>query len=291
MTPQGGAHGTGNVFKMKTDGTAFMVLHEFNSDGTEGLNPEGSLFCLGDNLYALASTGGAFDKGNIFKIGLDGSGFTVMHDFNGSDGGLPSYNNLIAVNNILYGSTTGGGIGDLGVVFKFALPVTTPVDLLSFTVSAASNGNLLRWQMADPGATDGFEIQVSTDGKAFTDLYFMQAHGSSGAYQFTDAGNYNVPVVYYRLRQLKADTHVDYSGVVSLKRDKMGHLSVFPNPANGWIRLDNATGNIVIFNGAGKAVIEQKSDGMKTDIDVRGLPAGIYFIIDSKGNKLRFIKQ
>ena len=53
----------------------------------------------------------------IFKIKLDGSGYTKLLDFNGTNGQYP-LGSLFYDGTYLYGTTTNGGVYDEGIIFK-----------------------------------------------------------------------------------------------------------------------------------------------------------------------------
>jgi len=107
----------GNVFKIKPDGTGYDTLINFN--GFNGGHPAGSLTLAGGLLYGMTSAGGA-GNGNIFKIKTDGTGFDTLSNFNkGANNGATPYGSLIVIGGCLYGTTSGGGAGTFGEVFKF----------------------------------------------------------------------------------------------------------------------------------------------------------------------------
>jgi uncharacterized repeat protein (TIGR03803 family) len=82
MTEGGGEYGAGTIFKVKKDGTNFTVLHHFN--GADGAHPSGNLVEGSEGfLYGMTQYGGdSFNSGTIFKIGGDGTGFTVLRHLN-----------------------------------------------------------------------------------------------------------------------------------------------------------------------------------------------------------------
>jgi uncharacterized repeat protein (TIGR03803 family) len=93
-------------------------LHEFA--GGNGRYPYGSLTLSGSTLYGMTYYGGDDDLGVVFKIETDGTGFSLLHEFAGgaNDGRYP-YGSLTLSGSTLYGMTYhGGGVDDLGVVFK-----------------------------------------------------------------------------------------------------------------------------------------------------------------------------
>jgi uncharacterized repeat protein (TIGR03803 family) len=120
MTPQGGSSDLGTVFKMKTDGSDFKLLYSFTG-GTDGRLPGGSLTLSldGSTLYGMTSEGGSGGYGTVFQIKTDGSGFKLLHEFSGSDGGYPYGSLTLSLDGFtLYGMTSWGGSGGYGTVFQ-----------------------------------------------------------------------------------------------------------------------------------------------------------------------------
>jgi uncharacterized repeat protein (TIGR03803 family) len=68
-TYAGGANGAGAVFSIKTNGTGFIALHDFNG-GSEGANPWASLVLSGDSVYGTTYNGGASNVGTLFRLAL-----------------------------------------------------------------------------------------------------------------------------------------------------------------------------------------------------------------------------
>ena len=65
-TQGGGTNGAGTLFKLKTDGTGFVVLHHFNAS-TDGYDSFGSLMISSNVIYGTAAFGGTAGSGTIFK--------------------------------------------------------------------------------------------------------------------------------------------------------------------------------------------------------------------------------
>jgi uncharacterized repeat protein (TIGR03803 family) len=114
------SNGGGIIFKIKTDGTGFVDLLDFT--GTNGVNPEGSLFSDGTFMYGTTYAGGAHTYGVIFKIMPDGTGYSNLLDFAGppTTGSQPC-GSFISVGTCLYGTTYAGSVavGNNGAVFKY----------------------------------------------------------------------------------------------------------------------------------------------------------------------------
>ncbi len=109
----------GAVVKVNTDGTGSAVIHEFTGGANDGRAPYyGAMTLDGSVLYGMTVRGGDDDKGTVFKVNTDGTGFSLLHEFGAtSDGALP-YGQPTLVGNTLYGMTYGGGAHDKGTVFK-----------------------------------------------------------------------------------------------------------------------------------------------------------------------------
>jgi uncharacterized repeat protein (TIGR03803 family) len=169
----GGSSASGTVFALKTDGSAFRVLHTFtaqtaNRNGhltnTDGAHPESGLLLSGDTLYGTAQYGGSAGVGTVFALKTDGSSFDVLHSFsatsvlgsNGSnsDGAFPA-SELILSGNMLYGSATGGGSSGSGTLFSIELPVAPP----QLTISSSGPTVTLTW----PTNAAGFTLQSTTN--------------------------------------------------------------------------------------------------------------------------------
>jgi uncharacterized repeat protein (TIGR03803 family) len=97
----------------------FAKLHDHVPNAL-GANPSGSLIISGGTLYGTTSSGGASGYGTIFKINPDGTGFTLLKEFAGTDGASP-YGALISVGGVFYGTTSGGGDSGNGTIFSFGL--------------------------------------------------------------------------------------------------------------------------------------------------------------------------
>jgi len=115
----GGANGDGALFSMQTDGTNFQVLHSFGSFLHDGAVPTANLTLIGSTLLGVASTGGDFGAGAVFRVSTDGSGYQVLHSFGGSaQAGTSPTGSLILLGEKLYGTTATGGANGKGEVFS-----------------------------------------------------------------------------------------------------------------------------------------------------------------------------
>lgn len=154
LAAEGGANGTGTLYRLRQDGSAFEVLHDFpalvdnettpdtNSDGAQ---PVAALTDGGDGrLYGVAAIGGNNGYGTVFVFDLATLAFTVLHHFDLDDGSQPTGELLLAQNGDLYGTTAFGGnlqcglSGGCGTIFTIARDGTGFTSLFSFSYSDGS---------------------------------------------------------------------------------------------------------------------------------------------------------
>ncbi len=193
-----GATGGGSVFAISTEGTGFRNLHPFSADGAGGRHPVGRLVLSGRTLYGTTSGGGAGAVvslyGTVFALNTDGSGFVVLHWFNGRDEGSDPWGGLALWDNTLYGITTfsgtnGPGGQNVGDIFAVATDGTAFTVLHKFNVSTngsapngqnpwgtlALSGNRL-YGTTSAGGTANHGTVFSLE--IVTDLSFAPYHGS-----------------------------------------------------------------------------------------------------------------
>ena len=150
VTETGGTAQSGTVFRMTLAG-AVSTLYTFCAQScSTGDRPMGGLIQGKDgNLYGTTSGGGAANGGTIFQIGLAGA-LTKLHDFCTNktevcvDGNNPEGSLIQARNGILYGTASGGGPSNGGVVYTLQLPYsctnTAPVTISSIDSASAYGG-------------------------------------------------------------------------------------------------------------------------------------------------------
>jgi uncharacterized repeat protein (TIGR03803 family) len=105
--------GCGTLYSVSTSGTE-KVLYRFRG-GSHGANPVASLLDMNGTLYGNLSSGGNvcgsgtyhFGCGMIYSMTTGGKNERTVHNFSGSDGATP--NDLIDVNDVVYGTTSRGG--------------------------------------------------------------------------------------------------------------------------------------------------------------------------------------
>lgn len=183
VTAAGGDAGIGDagtVYKINTDGTGYTVLHEFAGGTEDGATPYTPVTVNGTTLFGATYAGGDAGRGAVFKMNVDGTDLTLLHEFaGGADDGSGPISPMVLKGSTLYGSTQVGGAADWGTLFKVDVDGTNYAVLHEFkggseggdVQSLTLNGNSLF------GATIG----------AFPPSHF----GSVFAYDLTSPGDFD----------------------------------------------------------------------------------------------------
>jgi uncharacterized repeat protein (TIGR03803 family) len=190
----GGKEGSGTVFKLNTDGSEFSVLHHFargtlgkhprwftNSDGA---CPQSALVVVRNTVYGMTCDGGMNGQGTLFKVGTDGTGFTVLDTFpsNGLDdsSGGTSPGPLICAGETLYGIPSGELCRTWGPMFKVNLDGSDLTKMCLFTNGGGMgpvtglqpvDGAFYGTTMFGGGKGGGIIFKVNTDGTGLRVLH------------------------------------------------------------------------------------------------------------------------
>ena len=116
--PAGNLYGTtaNAVYKVDTAGQ-LTWLYGFTG-GVDGSGPNGVIRDSAGNLYGNTANGGAGGAGVVYKLDAAGQE-TVLYSFMPGPGGTHPWAGVIGDSaGNLYGTTTGGGSADMGVVYK-----------------------------------------------------------------------------------------------------------------------------------------------------------------------------
>ncbi len=143
VTLRGGTANDGTIFRIRTDGTGFGKLFDFNTVTQFADSPFGDLVTDGIYLYGMTyfgGVGGTNDYGTLFRIATNGTGFTRLHDFTTLANGWLPYGSPLLIGSTLFGLTQQGGAGDQGTIFRYILPVSGPPTITSFTPTSGPVG-------------------------------------------------------------------------------------------------------------------------------------------------------
>jgi uncharacterized repeat protein (TIGR03803 family) len=195
---QGKYDGNGTVFAVNTDGTDFRTLHVF--DGTnDGMRPACKMVVSGATMYGTTEQqSGGNNAGTIFKMNLDGSGYTTLHRFTRPIGAFPEWTNvdgiyldsdLLLSGNTLYGTAHTGGQWNKGTVFAINTDGSDFHILHCFEGTHDGGGPLalVEFKRRLYGAASfggivgkGSLFSIGKDGTGFTNVYTFEK-GMDGA--------------------------------------------------------------------------------------------------------------
>jgi len=193
MTSRGGTHHSGVIFAMDTNGLGLTVLHHFDGEDVDnGALPWGSLVEDSGILYGMTYNGGVTNRGVVFSISPDGSGYTNLHVFLGGPGeGKHPKSDLLVDGGQLYAVTSEGGTNNVGVVFTMALDGSGYANLYEFSGSDGDGqfpsgrlikkGNYLYGTAI--GGTDnaGVLFALSTSGGTENMMWYFSGEAGDGA--------------------------------------------------------------------------------------------------------------
>lgn len=161
----GGTNGSGTVFSLAPDGSAFSVLYSFtalnSNTNSDGMQPCGGLILSSNGwLYGTTRFGGPsgsfratqapVGSGTIFKLETNGASFTVLHAFDvfsnttispaNNDGASPDAALLSGSDGKLYGTTPEAGSGGAGTIFSLGTDGINYTVLRAFDTTPFSAG-------------------------------------------------------------------------------------------------------------------------------------------------------
>lgn len=152
-------------------------------------------------LYGVGETGGSANAGVVWKMNTDGTGYAVLHSFDGATGGKnPRCRLVLHANGDLYGTTTFGGTADKGTAFRIATDGTF-TKLADFTgtngerprtLIAGRNGTLAGVTETGGQEGKGTIFEMTVDGTLTTLHHFGGVGGyiPSGPMLLASDGNF-----------------------------------------------------------------------------------------------------
>ncbi len=183
-----------------------------------------------------------------------------------------------------------------------------PVELLSFTATKRGNNAELKWTTATEQNNQGFEVQVSVDGKNYERLGFVESRVGSSAmkqdYSFTDARSSKNGVQYYRLKQ------VDFDGTSKIYGPKTVNFGdivaaspseAYPNPFKDKLRVnisspERGVATIKLYTATGRLL---KTEALHVEAGVNDSPLalantayepGLYMLVIELNGRQQTIK-
>ena len=175
-----------------------------------------------------------------------------------------------------------------------------------FNTSLKDNNVLVQWQVNNLQPTDKYEIEVSKDGKGFTNLGegISQISGSVASYKFL----YNlVPnfsgKLFFRIKQTDNAGKILYSEIriINCNKNLIATYSAYPNPSVTGVNIQfikdtDGDYHVELINSTGQLIFQKKytlNKGGSINIEWTKKPAsGIYFlkVRDVKNNLAQIVR-
>jgi len=176
----GGSNNLGTIFKLNKDGNGYTNLHNFTGSGSDGAAPLAGLLKGSDGaLYGTTSQGGSNNVGTVFKLNIDGSGYSVLRQLSTlfGEGRNPQAGLLEGSDGALYGTTYAGGSNSVGTAFKLEKNGTLYRVIVGFSSNA---GDATGPQGGVALGTNGLLYGTTRNGGAygFGTIYNLHHDGS-----------------------------------------------------------------------------------------------------------------
>jgi hypothetical protein len=249
---------------------------------------------LGDSINPVfkveANTGAIFDFVSTFFLGVGFSNsagaYWLTSDSAASDDAMWIYNADSTVKT--YASYFGGApqpeASFVAQVYGYYVQKTLPVTLSGFKASAINDRVVLNWKTESESNSSHFTIEVSKNGRDFSDIGRAGAAGFSSTtknYTFNhsklSSGTY-----YYRLKMVDKDNSSKYSSVekVTIENQPIV-LKISPNPVIDNIQftwLEDGNYQYKIIDLSGKQIVLGKVMTGNNKISMSTAAKGVYLI-------------
>lgn len=181
----GGTSSIGTIFRVKPNGSEYSKLYDFTGVSPIGSHPLNSIVLSGSILYGITNTGGASDKGTIYKFNTVGNVYTTLYSFSDASGFSPE-GGLIMSGSMLYGTTSVGGASGNGLVFSYDTDGSIYAILHEFAGAVADgshpastlaiSGSTLFGTTLSGGANNfGTIYKINTDNSGYAVLHSQSA--------------------------------------------------------------------------------------------------------------------
>lgn len=299
-TTYGGGSGVGSgmVFKLKTDGSDFSVIHNFGLDVS---SPNHNLVSDGDYLYGTAFNGGdGVNNSTLYKLKKDGSIFQKLHDFPDN---LENTNvepaGLLLIGDFLYGVTLYGENDKNGYLYKIETDGTNFEILHDFIPQTGVKPRCILAYVDDYlfGTTSegGGIFKIKTDGSDFENIFVFD--DSTGNTPFSgllyEDGLFYGTTIYGGDNQ-KGTIFVFDNKPLSTNEIILNRIKITPNPTVDFFSVTgiNKSGvNLLeLFDSNGKLILKTEIiEGMR--VSIGHLPKGIYFVKLENQKAIKLIKK
>ncbi|MGE5717051.1 MAG: choice-of-anchor tandem repeat GloVer-containing protein [Acidobacteriota bacterium] len=186
-TSNGGWEDAGVLFRCRSDGSDFRVLHSFARVPYGGGPRPSTLVESSGRLYGVTEGGGTNGASTVFTIDADGNDYRVLKEFSFDPvSGTPGYVAALAVDAAgnLYGVSVGDVGGLRGAIFTMRADGTQFRTLYGFTYGGYDAGGPRALVLAKPGVLvgatsyggafgNGALFRIGTDGAGYRVLHSL----------------------------------------------------------------------------------------------------------------------
>ena len=267
----GGANSAGVIYSFipGVTITGLTILHNFDFATTGFIVPARLILGSDGKLYGTTINGGTTNNGTFFRINTDGSGYTVLKNFDGTAGRL-TWDELLEIPLI-----------------------SLPVSLTDFVAQEKGSKVELSWITAQEENSDRFLVERSKDGTTdFIPLVTIPAKGFSSVMTTYTAEDIH-PIRgknYYRLKMMDRDGQFKYSRIRLVEFEKGNDLiSFYPNPAKNEITIESSFRgnklNISVTDISGRLINKQTVANASIIIyNISSLQEGVYTLTIGDGS-------
>jgi hypothetical protein len=173
-----------------------------------------------------------------------------------------------------------------------------PVVFSKFDVECQGSNARLSWQTTEEVNADYFEIQGSSDARHWNAIGHVQAAGNSkevSEYFFNVENALNQD--YYRIKEYDFDGKSQETRIVAANCNKSESIVLAPNPVKSILKIKKNLGRtgikpVSITSVSGKIYLlnDRQVSTPENSIDVSFLPSGLYVLMVSNGNEVKYLK-
>ena len=156
------------------------------------------------------------------------------------------------------------------------------LNLVSFAAQQAGSDVTLKWITSSEINNDRFEIERSTDGRAFTKIGTVAAKNYEGQsdYQFTDNSQWASEKRFYRLKMIDKSGQNANSQIIKISSKPSAAISIYPNPAHDYINITGTTGvtEIQLADISGRVISSWKNTASSVSLKIGEVGKGVYML-------------
>ncbi len=173
-----------------------------------------------------------------------------------------------------------------------ATNVPLPVELTQFTATATQKAIQLMWESASEQDFSGYEVERSTDSKAFQKIAWVTGKDNAleaASYTYKDTAVKTGIPYYYRLKMIDLNGAFEYSPIrtATLKGSNNWNVNIYPNPVRTTFTVSissevNENGTMYLYDIYGRLVHQMSiaiaAGTQQHTVQRSSLPAGVYYL-------------